>query len=130
IDLMVNLLIAPDMDAILGDGQVISILDPAGGTGGMLTSAEDTIKTINPNARVLLSGQEFNAESWATCESEMLLRGRPGSIVFGNSLGMDGHSDRKFGYRLPTPPFGVEWKKVKEEVEAEAALGHAGRFGA
>ena len=130
IDLMVNLLIAPDMDAILGDGQVISILDPACGTGGMLTSAEDTIKTINPNARVFLFGQEFNAESWATCESEMLLRGRPGSIVFGNSFGEDGYSGRTFDYLLANPPFGVEWKKVKEDVEAEAELGHAGRFGA
>jgi len=130
IDLMVNVLIAPDMDTIAGAGQVISILDPACGTGGMLTSAEDRIRSINPNARVLLFGQEFNAESWATCESEMLLRGQPGSIVFGNSLGMDGHCDRKFDYLLANPPFGVEWKKVKEEVEAEAALGHAGRFGA
>ncbi len=130
IDLMVNLLIAPDMDTIAGEGQVISILDPACGTGGMLTSAEDRIRSINPNVRVLLSGQEFNAESWATCESEMLLRGQPGSIVFGNSLGMDGHSDRTFDYLLANPPFGVEWKKVKEEVEAEAALGHSGRFGA
>src|SRR6266487_352670 len=130
IDLMVNLLIAPDMDTILGEGQVITILDPACGTGGMLTSAEDTVKSINPNARVFLFGQEFNAESWATCESEMLLRGRPGSIVFGNSFGEDGYSGRTFDYLLANPPFGVEWKKVKEEVEAEAELGHAGRFGA
>ena len=130
IDLMVNLLIAPDMDTIVGEGQVISILDPACGTGGMLTSAEDTIKSINPNARVFLFGQEFNAESWAICESDMLLRGRPGSIVFGNSFSEDGHSGRRFDYLLANPPFGVEWKKVKEEVEAEAELGHAGRFGA
>ena len=31
---------------------------------------------------------------------------------------------------LANPPFGVEWKKVKDEVEDEADLGHAGRFGA
>jgi type I restriction enzyme M protein len=130
IGLMVNLLIAPDMDAIVGDGQAISILDPACGTGGMLTAAGDTIRSFNPNARVSLSGQEFNAESWATCESEMLLRGQPGSIVFGNSLSQDGYHGRTFDYLLANPPFGVEWKKVREEVEAEAERGHAGRFGA
>jgi type I restriction enzyme M protein len=130
IDLMVNLLIAPDMDTNVGEGQVINILDPACGTGGMLTSAGDTIRSINPNARVFLFGQEFNAESWATCESEMLLRGQPGSIVFGNSFSRDGYSGRKFDYLLANPPFGVEWKKVREEIEAEAELGYAGRFGA
>ncbi len=130
IDLMVNLLIAPDMDTIAGEGRVVSILDPACGTGGMLTSAGEKIKSINPNARVSLSGQEFNAESWATCASEMLLRGQPGSIVFSNSLSQDGYCGRKFDYLLANPPFGVEWKKVRDEVEAEAELGYAGRFGA
>ena len=130
IHLMVNLLIAPDTDTVVGEGQVINILDPACGTGGMLTSAEDKIKSINPNVRVFLFGQEFNAESWATCESEMLLRGQPGSIYFANSFSNDGYADRKFDYLLANPPFGVEWKKVKDEIEAEAELGYAGRFGA
>ena len=130
IHLMVNLVIAPDMDTIVGGGPVINILDPACGTGGMLTSAEDKIKSINPNARVFLSGQEFNAESWATCESEMLLRDQPGSIFFGNSFSEDGYPDRKFDYMLANPPFGVEWKKVKDEIEVEAEIGYAGRFGA
>ena len=53
IELMVNLLIAPDEDTITGAGQVINILDPACGTGGMLTAAEDKIKSINPDARGL-----------------------------------------------------------------------------
>ena len=130
IHLMVNLLIAPDSDTVVGGGQVINILDPACGTGGMLTSAEDKIKSINPNARVFLFGQEFNAESWATCESEMLLRGQPGSIYFGNSFSNDGYTGPKFDYLLANPPFGVEWKKVKDEIEDEAELGYAGRFGA
>jgi type I restriction enzyme M protein len=61
----------------------------------------------------------------------MMLKGQdPSNIHFGNSFSDDGHSDRKFDYMLANPPFGVEWKKVKEEVEAEAALGYAGRFGA
>lgn len=130
IKLMVNLLIAPDADTVAGEGQVINILDPACGTGGMLTAAEDHIKSINPKAEVYLFGQEVNAESWAVCQSDMLMRNQRGRIHYGNSFSDDGHPDQKFDYMLANPPFGVEWKKVKDEVEAEAELGHAGRFGA
>ncbi len=130
IKLMVNLLIAPDEDTVAGEGQVINILDPACGTGGMLTAAEDHIKSINPKAEVYLFGQEVNPESWAVCESEMLMRSERGRIYFGNSFSDDGYPGKKFDYMLANPPFGVEWKKVKDEVEAEAELGHAGRFGA
>ncbi|MFH9964926.1 N-6 DNA methylase [Streptomyces mirabilis] len=130
IRLMVNLLIAPDTETIAGEGQVINILDPACGTGGMLTAAEDHIKSINPKAKVYLFGQELNAESWAICQSDMLMRNQPGRIHFGNSFSDDGYPDQKFDYMLANPPFGVEWKKVKDEIEAEAEIGHAGRFGA
>jgi type I restriction enzyme M protein len=130
IKLMVNLLIAPDADTVAGEGQVINILDPACGTGGMLTAAEDHIKSINPKAEVYLFGQEVNAESWAVCQSDMLMRNQRGRIHYGNSFSDDGHPDQTFDYMLANPPFGVEWKKVKDEVEAEAELGHAGRFGA
>jgi type I restriction enzyme M protein len=130
IELMVNLLIAPDEDTITGAAPVINILDPACGTGGMLTTAEDHIKAINPGAEVYLNGQELNAESWAVCESEMLLRSQRGMVELGNSFSDDRFRGRKFDYLLANPPFGVEWKKVKDEVEAEAERGHAGRFGA
>ncbi|MDQ2873298.1 MAG: type I restriction-modification system subunit M [Actinomycetota bacterium] len=133
IRLMVNLLIASDGDTIRGEGQVINILDPACGTGGMLTTAEDLIKSMNPRAEVYLFGQEVNPESWAVCQSEMLLRQQRDQrdrIYFGNSFSHDGHPDRKFDYMLANPPFGVEWKKVKDEVEYEAEIGFAGRFGA
>ena len=130
IELMVNLLIAPDEETIVGKGQVINILDPACGTGGMLTTAADHIKSINPDTEVYLFGQELNGESWAVCESEMLLRNQRGTIELGNSFSSDKFPRRKFDYMLANPPFGVEWKKVKDEVEAEAEIGHAGRFGA
>jgi type I restriction enzyme M protein len=130
IELMVNLLIAPDEDTIHGDGQVINILDPACGTGGMLTAADDKIKSYNPGARVFLFGQELNAESWAVCQSEMLIRDQPGKVTLGNSFSDDAHKGKTFDYMLANPPFGVEWKKVRESVEDEAELGHAGRFGA
>jgi type I restriction enzyme M protein len=130
IDLMVNLLIAPDADTLTGAGQVINILDPACGTGGMLTTAADRIKSINPDAEVYLFGQELNGESWAVCESEMLLRNQRGTVKLGNSFSSDKFPRKKFDYMLANPPFGVEWKKVKDEVEAEAEIGYAGRFGA
>ena len=130
IELMVNLLIAPDEDTITGAAPVINILDPACGTGGMLTTADDHIKAINPGAEVYLFGQELNAESWAVCESEMLLRDQRGTVELGNSFSDDRFGGRRFDYMLANPPFGVEWKKVKDEVEAEFDRGHAGRFGA
>ncbi len=130
IKLMVDLLIAPDAETVAGEGQVINILDPACGTGGMLTTAEDHIKAINPAAEVYLYGQEVNPESWAVCESDMLMRNQRGQIYFGNSFSNDGYPGKRFDYMLANPPFGVEWKKVKEEVEADADLGYAGRFGA
>jgi len=130
IELMVDLLIAPDADTLTGTGQVINILDPACGTGGMLTTAADHIRSINPDAEVYLFGQELNGESWAVCESEMLLRNQRGTIEMGNSFSSDRFPRMKFDYMLANPPFGVEWKKVKDEVEAEAEIGHAGRFGA
>ncbi len=138
IHLMVNLLISPDRDTINGEGQVINILDPACGTTGMLTAAEDKIESFNPSARVYLWGQEFNPLAWATGSSELLLRDQPGSIFFGNSFSNDGYAVRtddgpptKFDYMLANPPFGVEWKTVKQDIDDEkTALGYAGRFGA
>ena len=130
IELMVNLLIAPDDDTITGPKPVINILDPACGTGGMLTTADDHIKAINPGAEVYLFGQELNPESWSVCESEMLLRNQRGTVELGNSFSDDRFGGRKFDYMLANPPFGVEWKKVKDAVEAEFDRGHAGRFGA
>jgi len=132
IKLMVNLLLAPDADRLQDPGRVINILDPACGTGGMLSTAEEHIRSLNPSAIVRLFGQEVNAEAWAICRSDMLIKGEEDEslVVHGNSFTEDGHADRKFDYMLANPPFGVEWKMVKDEIEAEAKLGHAGRFGA
>ncbi len=131
IKLMVHLLLGPDTANLTEPGKVINILDPACGTGGMLSAAEDLITSLNPNATVRLFGQEVNAESYAICRSDMMLKGQePSNIRLGNSFSDDGHEDMRFDYMLANPPFGVEWKKVKEAVEDEARLGYAGRFGA
>ncbi|MFJ8465568.1 type I restriction-modification system subunit M [Streptomyces swartbergensis] len=132
IKLMVNLLVAPDADALSLPGVVRTVMDPACGTGGMLSAADDRIKALNPDATVEVYGQELNPESWAICRSDLMIKGQdPENIRFGNSFSDDGHARRRFDYILANPPFGVEWKKVKEEVEYEhKSLGDAGRFGA
>lgn len=132
IKLMVNLLVAPDADALTVPGVVRTVMDPACGTGGMLSAADDHILALNPHATVEVYGQELNPESWAICRSDLMIKGQdPENIRFGNSFSDDGHARRRFDYILANPPFGVEWKKVREEVEYEhKSLGDAGRFGA
>ncbi|MFF3201740.1 N-6 DNA methylase [Streptomyces sp. NPDC002962] len=132
INLMVNLLIAPDGDALHVPGVIRTVMDPACGTGGMLSAVEDHIKDYNSDATVEVYGQELNPESWAICRSDLMIKGQdPENIAFGNSFSDDGHARKSFDYLLANPPFGVEWKKVKEDVEFEhKSLGDSGRFGA
>ena len=132
IRLMVNLLLAEDDEALAGAGVVRTLLDPACGTGGMLSVAEDYLREHNPGARLEVFGQELNDEIYAICRSDMMLKGQdPSHIVSGNSFTQDGHIGRTFDYLLTNPPFGVEWKKVEDVVRAEAGtLGFTGRFGA
>ncbi|UCA51846.1 type I restriction-modification system subunit M [Streptomyces sp. WA6-1-16] len=132
IQLMVNLLIAPDGDALSLPGVVRTVLDPACGTGGMLSAADEHIRAYNKDATVEVYGQELNPESWAICRSDLMIKGQdPENIAYGNSFSDDGHKREKFDYLLANPPFGVEWKKVKEDVEHEHTnLGDSGRFGA
>ncbi|GAA4714841.1 type I restriction-modification system subunit M [Phytohabitans rumicis] len=132
IELMVNLLIAPDDDALSMPVASRTVMDPACGTGGMLSAAEEHIKLLNPSATVTVFGQELNPESWAICRSDMMIKGQdPENIKFGNSFSDDGHRAQHFDYLLANPPFGVEWKKVKDDVEHEyETLGESGRFGA
>ncbi|MET8252145.1 class I SAM-dependent DNA methyltransferase [Micromonospora sp. NPDC005197] len=131
IKLMVNLLLAPDEDDLITPGIVRKIYDPACGTGGMLSEAQDHIQEHNPHATVEVYGQELNGETYAICRSDMMLKGGdPTKIAYGNSFSQDGHEDERFDYMLANPPFGVEWKKVEPFIKAEHARGHAGRFGA
>ncbi|MET8089796.1 class I SAM-dependent DNA methyltransferase [Micromonospora sp. NPDC005220] len=131
IKLMVNLLLAPDEDDLVTPGIVRKVYDPACGTGGMLSEAQDHIQAHNPHATVEVYGQELNGETYAICRSDMMLKGGdPTKIAFGNSFSQDGHEGERFDYMLANPPFGVEWKKVEKFIKDEAARGHAGRFGA
>lgn len=131
IRLMVNLLFAEDDEVLTGPGVVRTLFDPACGTGGMLSVAEDHLRLLNPGARLEVFGQELNNETYAICRSDMMLKGQDAShIICGNSFTEDGHRGRTFDYLLANPPFGVEWKKVEHEVRREHEKGFSGRFGA
>jgi type I restriction enzyme M protein len=132
IRLMVNLLFIEDDDVLRRSGKVKTLFDPACGTGGMLSVAEDHLRALNPNARLEVFGQELNPESYAICRSDMMLKGQDAShITQGNSFSEDGHEGQQFDYLLANPPFGVAWNKIEDVVRDEAATkGFAGRFGA
>jgi type I restriction enzyme M protein len=132
IRLMVDLLFVEDDDALRKRGIVRTLFDPACGTGGMLSVAEDHLRDLNPDARLEVFGQELNEETYAVCRSDMMLKGQDAShIVQGNSFDDDGHAGRTFDYLLANPPFGVEWKSVERTVKDERdTLGFSGRFGA
>ncbi len=132
IELMVELLLDPDQDVLTQDGIVRTIYDPACGTGGMLSVAQNKMRELNQTIQIIPFGQELNPETYATCKSDMILKGNANSeIKLGNSFSEDGFKGKYFDYELSNPPFGVEWKKVEKFVKDEAAnLGYAGRFGA
>ena len=137
IRLMVSLLLSPEPD--LGKGHVVkTIYDPACGTGGMLSVAEDYLREFNSEANPILYGQDWNDDAWAVCKSDMLIKGENAeNIVRGDTFTRDGYADGSggrpttFDYMLANPPFGVEWKQQKQAIERERdTLGYQGRFGA
>ncbi len=50
-------------------------------------------------------------------------------MKFGDTLSEDAYSGYEFDYIISNPPFGIDWKREKNEVEKEAKLGYDGRFG-
>ena len=131
INLMVNLIFA-DEERLLTPGRISTVYDPACGTGGMLSVAEEHLRTINPKARLHLFGQELQPESYAVCRSDMMLKGQDASrIVFGDSFTQDAFPGDKFDYMLANPPYGKDWKTIESKIKAEHRnLGWSGRFGA
>lgn len=131
IKLMVNILFNHDDEGLRTEGIVRTVYDPACGTGGMLSVAEQYLKDLNPKARLEVFGQEINPESYAICKSDMLIKGQnPANIKFGNTFTVDGLEHERFDYILSNPPFGVDWKKAEKIINDEAKnKGMAGRFG-
>jgi type I restriction enzyme M protein len=131
IRLMVNLLFIEDDQALTKPGVVRSLYDPTAGTGGMLSVAGEHLASLNPDARLVMYGQELNPESYAICKADMLIKGQDiANIIFGNTLSADGLLGKLFDYMLSNPPFGVEWKKIEAIIRKEfEQQGFNGRFG-
>ncbi|MFW5700368.1 MAG: type I restriction-modification system subunit M [Cyclobacteriaceae bacterium] len=132
IRLMVNILFIEDREILTQPGIVRTLYDPACGTGGMLSVGEQYLNELNPEAQLILFGQEINPESYAICKSDMLIKGQnPTNIKFGNTFTNDGLENEEFHYMLSNPPFGVDWKKAQKAIKDEHDnMGMSGRFGA
>ena len=135
IKLMVNILLAEGCPDIFDDGKVITVLDQACGTGGMLSTSYNYIRRLNPTADVRLFGQEINPESYAICLAEMLIKGQNAeNIRYRDTMKEDCFSDRKMRFVIENPPFGTPWggkdagTGVEVAVKEEYAKGKDGRF--
>lgn len=117
IDLMVHLL---DIDQRkLKAGELVTIYDPACGTGGMLTAVKEFIEdNVNKEANVRLFGQEVNDKTWAICEADLMIKGEDAKIVYADTLLDDGFPNQKFDFMLSNPPYGKSWSKIKKKVLA------------
>ena len=150
VHLMVDLMLACDESRIAAPGVVRSVYDPCCGSGGMLMIAKEHITVgvrrnggtneadllrpaINAGADIHLFGQEVNPETWAVSKSDIFMKDPTGrnaeNIAFGSTLSSDRHAGQTFDYLIANPPYGKDWKRDQETVEAEHHRGDSGRFG-
>ena len=136
IRLMVSILFIHDDELLATPGTVRKLLDPACGTGGMLAEAQNYLREHHKDAQLYVYGQDYNNRAFATAASDMLMKqvdhnGGGDSIRFGDSLTDDQFEGETFDYFLTNPPFGVDWKRQKNDIQREHdKLGFEGRFGA
>ena len=131
IRLMVNILFYDDSSTLSGKNIARTIYDPACGTGGMLSVAEEYLHELNSSTELMSFGQELNDQTFAICKADMLIKGNNADFIKdGNTLSDDQFEGQKFDYIISNPPFGREWKNEKRVVEDEAKRGFAGCFGA
>ncbi len=118
IRLMVNLLLEPDGHVLTREGVIVTICDPACGTGGMLAESSNWIRAHNDKAIVKVFGQDYNPRSYAVAASDLLIKGYKDSrMEYGNTLLNDPFEDLQMDYLLANPPFGVDWKAEKSEIQ-------------
>ncbi|HOK59080.1 MAG TPA: class I SAM-dependent DNA methyltransferase [Sedimentisphaerales bacterium] len=128
--LMARLIFEPIADQIT-DGTYL-LYDGACGTGGMLTVAEETLlqmaKERGKQVSVHLFGQEINAETYAICKADLLLKGEgeaADNIVGGpehSTLSNDAFPDRTFDFMLSNPPYGKSWKNDLERMGGKSGI--------
>lgn len=120
IKVMVEILLAEGADDIFADHKVVTVLDQACGTGGMLSTSYNWIKRFNDTAEVKLFGQEINPESYAMCVAEMLIKGEDADKVqHVDTMKTDSFAGQKMWFVIENPPFGQSWggKDASEGVE-------------
>lgn len=130
--LTTSLVFIEDNEALTTPGIIRTIYDPTAGTGGFLSAGMEYVHELNPNAVIRAYGQELNPESYAICKADMLIKGQEvKNIKLGNTLSNDQLYGERFNYMLSNPPFGVDWKKIEEDIIKEHnEKGYDGRFGA
>ena len=118
IALLTSLVFEPEKDNL---PKIISLYDPACGSGGMLTESYEYLCNIGvrPSA-IFLSGTESNPETYAICKSDLIIKGvNPSGIHLGNTITQNHFSQTSFGYMLANPPYGKSWKSDKEKIYSE-----------
>lgn len=111
IDLMTHLIFEPIKDNL---PPVMTIYDPACGSGGMLTESQNFIKDpegeIKAKGDIYLYGKEINDETYAICKSDMMIKGNdPANIKVGSTLSTDEFAGTAFDFMLSNPPYGKSW---------------------
>lgn len=128
--LMAELLVAPEKAEITAEGCTKTAYDMAMGTSQMLGCLTERLQAISADATLTCFGQEFNPETYAIAKADMLIKGGNASgMKYGDTLSDDAFSGYEFDYIISNPPFGIDWKREKTQVESEAKRGFDGRFG-
>ncbi len=129
IEVMADLLVGNDAERLRDEGVVVNIYDMAMGTSQMLAILTDCLRRIDPEADVTSYGQELNKQTYAIAKADTLIKGgNADNMRLGDTLGNDQFRGYKFDYIISNPPFGIEWKTSRAQVEKET--GPDDRFGA
>lgn len=119
VELMAELAITPLADKIVNT--TYRIYDGACGTGGILTVAEQRMKSIadecGKKVSIYLYGQELQPETYAIARSDMMIKGegkQADRIAYGSTISNDAFSRETFDFMISNPPFGTPWKKDLE----------------
>ncbi len=120
IDLMTHIIFDPIKNNL---PPVMTIYDPACGSGGMLTEAQNFIKDEDGeiravNSDVYLYGKEINDETYAICKSDMMIKGNnPENIRVGSTLSTDEFAGTTFDFMLSNPPYGKSWASEQKYIK-------------
>lgn len=135
IRMLTSILLAEGCSDVFSEGREVTVLDMACGTGGMLSTCNDFILRMNPDANVRLFGQENSPDSHAICLADMLIKGQEANnIRFADTMKEDCFEDTSMRFVIANPPFGQAWggndagDGVESAVRKEHKKGKNGRF--